>query len=83
MDIDRRRTERRYWWLALVVLAAVLAVTVFKVPLGSLLLLGVFLLCPLLMYGMHGGHGHGESGRGAQDGSATRSGSGSGREVGR
>lgn len=36
------------------------AVTVFKVPLASFLLLGVVLLCPLMMLGMHGaGHRHG------------------------
>lgn len=41
---------------------ALLAVTVFNVPLGTLLLLGVLLLCPLLLTGMHGG-GHDQGGQ--------------------
>jgi len=46
--------------IAVVLGVALLAVTVFKVPLGTLLLLGLVLLCPLLMGGMHGGgHDHG------------------------
>lgn len=38
---------------------AVLALVSAGVPLGSLLFVGILLLCPLLMAGMHGGHGHG------------------------
>ena len=36
---------------------AVLAFVALGVPLASLLYVGVLLLCPLLMAGMHGGHG--------------------------
>lgn len=32
---------------------------VFGVPLATVLFIGVWLLCPLMMMGMHGGHGHG------------------------
>lgn len=40
------------------VTAAMAAVVLFGVPLGSVLYLGVPLLCPLMMIGMHGGHRH-------------------------
>lgn len=43
-------------WLAVVGLA-VLALLVEGIPLASLLYVGVLLLCPLLMAGMHRGHG--------------------------
>ena len=36
---------------------AVLVLVAFGVPLVSLLYVGILLLCPLLMAGMHGGHG--------------------------
>lgn len=36
---------------------AVLALVAVGVPLASLLYVGILLLCPLLMAGMHGGHG--------------------------
>jgi len=44
---------------------AVLALVAFGVPLVSLLYVGILLLCPLLMAGMHGGHGpaHGHEAR--------------------
>ncbi|MEX2556097.1 MAG: hypothetical protein WEB06_10735 [Actinomycetota bacterium] len=35
------------------------ALWAFGVPLATILLVGVWLLCPLMMMGMHGGHGHG------------------------
>lgn len=41
---------------------AFVAVTVFKVPFGSLLYFGIFLACPLMHIFMmkgHGGHEHG------------------------
>jgi len=42
---------------------AVVALVALGVPLASLLYVGVLLLCPLLMMGMHGGgHGHGSDG---------------------
>jgi len=38
--------------------AVVVAVTLFRVPLATVFTLGVLLICPLLMIGMHsGGHG--------------------------
>ena len=43
--------------------AAAVAVGLFGVPLGTVLLVGLFLLCPLMMAGMHGdGHSHGQAG---------------------
>ncbi|HLB62826.1 MAG TPA: hypothetical protein VJN50_08880 [Actinomycetota bacterium] len=38
--------------------AAAVAVGIFGIPLGTVLLVGVWLLCPLLMMGMHGDHAH-------------------------
>lgn len=35
----------------------VVAVAVFRVPLASVFSVGVLLICPLLMIGMHHGHG--------------------------
>jgi Protein of unknown function (DUF2933) len=37
---------------------AVVVLLAFEVPLGSLLSVGVLLLCPLMMARMHGGHGN-------------------------
>lgn len=47
---------------------AVLALVAAGVPLGTLLFVGVLLLCPLLMAGMHAGHGqaHGHETRTAE-----------------
>jgi len=40
----------------------VVAVTLFRVPLATVFALGVLLICPLLMVGMHGGsHGVGHT----------------------
>src|SRR6266542_913892 len=58
--------------------AALLALTVFKVPLATVLLVGVWLVCPLMMMGMHGGHGHGngsvsgDDSRGGEEAPAVR-----------
>jgi hypothetical protein len=52
-----------------------LAVTLFRVPLASVFSLGVLLICPLLMVGMHrGGHGdgHGADSRDDWRGGGTR-----------
>ncbi len=54
--------------IALVTAGAIVAVTLFEVPLGTLLFLGILLLCPLMMSGMHrGGHGHGGPSRATED----------------
>ena len=59
MNHGTAQTSRRPL-IAVALGVAVVALTVFKVPLGTLLLLGLVLLCPLLMAGMHGGgHDHG------------------------
>lgn len=59
---------RRLPLIALVTAGAIVAVTLFKVPLGTLLFLGILLLCPLLMARMHGGgHGHGGRSQGTDD----------------
>ncbi|MFN8233176.1 MAG: DUF2933 domain-containing protein [Actinomycetota bacterium] len=39
----------------------VVAITLFRLPLATIFTLGLLLVCPLLMMGMHGG-GHGEHG---------------------
>jgi Na+/glutamate symporter len=49
-------TRIRPGWIVAAGLA-VLALVAFGVPLVSLLYVGILLLCPLLMVGMHGGHG--------------------------
>lgn len=42
-----------------IILLAVIALTVFKVPFGTLLLAGALLLCPLMhLWMMKGGHKH-------------------------
>jgi YHS domain-containing protein len=61
---------------------ALFAVSVFGVPLASILVLGVALMCPLLMVGMHGGghdHGHGTGGldKAGEDAAAGRGGTAS------
>jgi hypothetical protein len=46
--------------LVAAVVIAVIAVVGFGVPLGTLLIIGLVLCCPLMMLGMHGGgHDHG------------------------
>jgi hypothetical protein len=46
--------------LVAAVVIAVIAVVGFGVPLGTLLIIGLVLCCPLMMLGMHGGgHAHG------------------------
>jgi hypothetical protein len=51
-------TKIRPAWIVAAGLA-VIALVAFGVPLVSLLYVGVLLLCPLMMAGMHGGHGRG------------------------
>jgi hypothetical protein len=47
-------------FLVAVAVIAVVAVAGFGVPLGTLLIIGLVLCCPLMMLGMHGGgHDHG------------------------
>lgn len=55
-----REPMRRFAPIAIAGAAAVLiALVLLRVPLVSILFLGVLLLCPLMMRGMHGsGHGH-------------------------
>jgi len=53
-----RRSEanvRRPGVLLVTAGVAAAAVGLFGVPLGTVLLVGLFLLCPLMMVGMHGG----------------------------
>lgn len=50
------RTRIRPAWIVAAALAVLLLVA-FGVPLVSLLYVGILLLCPLMMAGMHGGHG--------------------------
>lgn len=53
---DRRRARTA---LVVVGLAVAAGVAVFHVPLQSIFVLGIALVCPLLMFGMHaGGHRH-------------------------
>ncbi len=57
------RRLRRQLVIGIVVVA--LAIGVFKVPLASILFVGLALLCPLMMLGMHGG-GHDHAGHGVE-----------------
>lgn len=43
---------------SLAAIGGTVAVVGFGVPLGTLLLIGVLLCCPIMMMGMHGGGGH-------------------------
>jgi hypothetical protein len=57
-------------FVAVVAVIAVVAVEGFGVPLGTLLIIGLVLCCPLMMLGMHGGghaHGGGSSPAGATE----------------
>lgn len=54
------RTRIRPAWIVAAALA-MLVLVAFGVPLVSLLYVGILLLCPLLMVGMHGGHGQAQS----------------------
>jgi len=59
--VEHKPSQQRKARTILLVAAAValLGVTVFKVPLATILLIGLLLVCPLMMVGMHsGGHGH-------------------------
>ena len=58
------RSRIRPGWLV-VAGVGLLALVAAGIPLGSLLYIGVLLLCPLLMAGMHGGH-HRAQGHAAQ-----------------
>lgn len=55
--LEARRPKLRTVVLALAGVVVV-AVTLFRVPLATVFTLGLLLVCPLLMIGMHGG-GHG------------------------
>lgn len=62
--------NRGRWLRPLAVAGSGLAVAalLFGVSLGTLLVVGVALLCPLLMLGMHGGpHSHGDAARSGRD----------------
>lgn len=52
-----RRSRVRPSWVFLGGLG-LLGLVAVGVPLTTLLYIGVLLLCPLMMVGMHGGHGH-------------------------
>jgi hypothetical protein len=70
MDIRDRGRARTA--LVVAAVAVVMAVAVSRVPLQGIFLLGVALMCPLLMIGMHaGGHhlesGHADAPAGSQD----------------
>ena len=64
MDRNEVHPRSRGIWILVGAGALVLAVTLFRIPLATVFILGLVLLCPLLMVGMHGGgHGH----RGGED----------------
>jgi hypothetical protein len=56
MNQETQRWRRFGPGLAVTAVAAMLVVGLFGVPLGSVLFVGLLLLCPLLMMGMHSGH---------------------------
>ncbi|HEX6581783.1 MAG TPA: DUF2933 domain-containing protein [Actinomycetota bacterium] len=55
-DVKRTKLGSRVLVASVLV---VIAVTLFRVPLATVFTLGVLLICPLLMMGMHGAHGGG------------------------
>lgn len=60
---DRQRVRTA---LVVAALAVVAGVAVFRIPLQSIFVLGIALVCPLLMVGMHaGGHRDGHDHGGA------------------
>ena len=68
--MDRNRT--RTWTIALIGGVVVALVMVFRLPLATVFSLGILLVCPLLMVGMHGGphgghDGHASGRRSASD----------------
>lgn len=57
----RKRPEgtfRPFLWVLAAIGVAAVAVGLFGAPLGSVLLLGLVLVCPLMMVGMHGSGSH-------------------------
>lgn len=56
MSDGARRWRIRPSWVVLGALG-VLGLIVLGIPLATLLYIGVLLLCPLMMVGMHAGHG--------------------------
>ena len=65
-DVKRTKLGSRVLVASVLV---VIAVTLFRVPLATVFTLGVLLICPLLMMGMHRGHGggHGDHAASADD----------------
>ena len=86
MNHETQRRRRYGPGLAVAAVAAVLAVGLFGVPLGSVLFVGLLLLCPLMMMGMHGGHDTGSDvsvhDHGPIDAGSPRGGSSSARTSG-
>ncbi len=65
MALGQRRSPGNRPWVWVVAAVAIVALVALRLPLGSLLLVGIFLLGPLLMARTHGagggcgaGHGH-------------------------
>lgn len=65
MMVESRR-RKLIALVPLVVGVAGIAVVLFGVPLRSILVPGLFLLCPLSMLFMHGAHGHGRHDHGTE-----------------
>ena len=65
-DVKRSGVQSR---VLIATVLVMLAVPLFRVPLATVFTLGVLLICPLLMVGMHGGHGggHGDHAASADD----------------
>ena len=64
MTTNPQRISRHMWLMlacCLAPIAAIIAVGAFGVPISTLLLAAIVLMCPLMMMFMMGGHGHGSA----------------------
>jgi hypothetical protein len=80
-DGAERRWRIRPSWIVLGALG-ILGLIVLGIPLATLLYIGVLLLCPLMMVGMHAGHGGNDgSPRGHEDHGSSGGGHWEGRDL--
>lgn len=58
--VDPRDRARLRTALIVIGLGAAAGLAIFRIPLQSIFVLGIVLLCPLLMLGLHASGGHGQ-----------------------
>lgn len=68
MDVNDGKPTKLRTTVVVATVLAVLAVMLFRVPLAMVFTIGVLLICPLLMVGMHGAHSGGHGGQGGARG---------------